>query len=205
MIETRKFAAALIAGGKCTRIGLKKTFLQFRGKTIFERTVSLLRERFDPVWIVGNNAEDFAAYDVPVIPDKVPDSGPLVGILTALLHSRSPYTFCCACDMPFIRGEVLDEMSAHARTGGADVLLPFCDGKLHPLFAFYSQSCIPTFETLLGRGELKMHRFLDHVTVRKIPFDSARFDGISPFFNVNTPEEFEQARKLAGEEPSPDS
>jgi len=44
-----------------------------------------------------------------------------------------------------------------------------------------------------------MHRFLDHVSVQKVTFDPARFDGISPFFNVNTPEDHELAKRLIGE------
>lgn len=199
MSKSRKFTAALIAGGKAKRMGRKKMFLRLNGVAILDRTLKLLRERFDPVWIIGNNAEDFRGYDIPVFPDHIPDSGPLVGIYSALVRSQTEYTFCCACDMPFIRREVLDELVDLADSGGWDVILPDHDEKLHPLFAFYGRNCVPVLERLIEKQDLKMHRFLEHVSVRKVTFDARRFGGISPFFNVNIPEEFERARKISEE------
>ena len=90
----------ILVGGKSRRMGRDKAFLQIVGKTLFERVLEIFRESFDRIVLVGDRAERFAAYDLPVLPDIYPGSA-LGGLYTALYHAETEYIFVSSCDLPF--------------------------------------------------------------------------------------------------------
>ena len=98
-------AAYLLAGGKSTRMGENKAFIDFRGQTLLDRALATLRAVCDSVTIVGDPST-FASYS-PVIPDLFPGCGPLAGIHAALTHSSAELNIMLAVDMPFVSAELL--------------------------------------------------------------------------------------------------
>lgn len=63
--------------------------------------------------------------------------GPLGGIYTGLLSSTSEYNFFCACDMPFLSGDLLKFIISE--TDGSDAVIPMVRGFVEPLHAIYSK------------------------------------------------------------------
>jgi molybdopterin-guanine dinucleotide biosynthesis protein A len=67
-----------------------------------------------------------------------------------------------------------------------------------PLHALYRRSCLPAIEAWLAAGQRQVIGFLPDVRVRDVlPAEISPLDpNFLSFLNVNTPEEWEQARKL---------
>ena len=49
----------ILAGGKNSRIGLNKAFLEIGGKKIIDRTIEIYKKIFDEILIITNTPEDY--------------------------------------------------------------------------------------------------------------------------------------------------
>ena len=70
---------------------------------------------------------------------------------------------------------------------------------LHPLHAVYRRACLAPIEAQLRAGDLRMMGFFAQVRTRYVSrAEALRFDlQLRSFFNVNTPEEWAEAERLA--------
>jgi len=94
------------------------------------------------------------------------------------------------CDMPFLNLGLLRYMVGMAP--GHDVIIPRLGEKLEPLHALYSKNCLKPIERLIERGDFKIIHFFPEAWVRYVErFDPEHLS----FFNINTPEDLERARK----------
>jgi molybdopterin-guanine dinucleotide biosynthesis protein A len=198
-------SAIILAGGKNTRIGKNKAFIQLpTGETILQNTLNVLQKIFPEIIIVTNqkeaylncNAQANAGSSRQVVEDLIKERGPLGGIFTGLCYSTAKRNFVVACDMPFVNPAVirllLDEGESH------DVAIPEIDGEVEPLFAVYSKNCMPVMFEHLQKQNLKMRELLSKLKVKKVKAED--IDQIDPqhlcFFNVNTHEDLQRALNL---------
>jgi molybdopterin-guanine dinucleotide biosynthesis protein MobB len=187
----------LLAGGESRRMGLDKRGLRLGGETLVQRNLAFLGEIF-PVVGLSVRAADQAPPDLPaaviVIPDEVPGS-PLGGLASVLSRLGEP-VFAMAADLiapdPDAVGHVLGAFRA------ADVALPVAGDHLEPLHAVYGPGCLPHMRRLLAAGAHSILDLLPLVRVARV-----RFADTAPFFNVNTPADWIEARRRMGERPEP--
>lgn len=104
--DRHNVTGVILIGGKSRRMGRDKAFLQISGKTFFEGVLGVLRDSFDRLLLVGDRAECFAGYDLPVLPDIYPGSA-LGGLYPALHRAETEYIFVSSCDLPFPNGGIL--------------------------------------------------------------------------------------------------
>lgn len=184
----------ILVGGKSRRMGRDKAFLDFHGTPLFENVLDLFRDTFRQVALVGDRAERFAAYPVPVFPDIYPGSA-LGGLYTGLVHASTGYIAVASCDMPFPSGDVLRHLCS-LRTG-YDVVVPATSHGYEPLFAVYAKSCLPTIRKFLDDGNYCAFGYYPQLKVREVTeAEIASF--ATPhhcFINLNTPEQAEDAEK----------
>src|SRR5580704_15742231 len=90
----------ILAGGKSTRMGVDKAFVDYEGRTLLARALDLARSVTPDVRVVGGskNVAPFA----PVVEDIYRDCGPLCGIHAALRASSSELNVMLAVDTPFV-------------------------------------------------------------------------------------------------------
>ena len=103
----KKMNAIILAGGKNSRIAVKKAFIKINSNTIIENTIQLFKSEFNRVIIVANKIEDYLHFGVEVISDTYKNIGPLGGIHAGLNASDTYYNFFVACDMPFINKKII--------------------------------------------------------------------------------------------------
>ncbi len=184
----------ILVGGKSRRIRCDKAFLHIAGKAFFERVLEIFGERFDRLILVGNQAERFAGYGLPVLPDIYPGSA-LGGLYTALYHSATEHVFVSSCDLPFPNQAVVGHLCS--LKSGFDAVVPTLAHGFEPLFALYAKSCLGPMRELLESGNFCAYGYFPQVRVRYVKDEElARLDrdGRS-FVNVNTPEDLERIRK----------
>lgn len=184
----------ILVGGKSRRMGRDKAFLQIAGKTLFERALKIFSESFDQIVLVGDRAERFAGYSLPVLPDIYPGSA-LGGLYTALYHAETEHIFVSSCDLPFPNREIL--LYLCLLRNGFDAVVPKTAHGLEPLFALYAKNCLGPMKALLDSGNFCAYAYYPQIRVRYVQDEEiADFnrDGRS-FVNVNTPEDFEKIIK----------
>lgn len=197
-----KFSVAIMAGGKSSRMGTDKSFVELHGKPIIERLIEQVTDLGQSeTLLITNRSDDYAHLGLPMVGDVFPDAGSLGGIYTAIYNTKFGDTLVIACDMPFVKPELLRYM-LRLRTeenGPYDVIVPRVDNYPEGLHAIYSKQCLEPIKKCLAMNRLKVIGFYDDVRVRYLdepeyqPFDSK---GLS-FFNVNTPEQLAEAERLA--------
>jgi molybdopterin-guanine dinucleotide biosynthesis protein A len=181
----------VLAGGSNTRFPLIKGLVKVGGERIIERTVRILREFCDEIIISTNCPENYFYLREKMVGDLYPMAGPAVGIFSALLHSSNDRNFVVACDMPFIKREliqyIIDVQS------DAPVVICSRRGYIDPLFGLYRKRLLPVLESHLQRGNTPLYRIIMSGETHIIHEEEIlRLDaGMSSFVNINTPQDFE--------------
>lgn len=184
----------ILVGGKSRRMGKDKAFLEVSGKPLFEHVLDVFRENFERTILVGDRAERFNGYELPVVPDIYPGSA-LGGLYTGLRHASTEYVFVASCDLIFPDGELLRYLCS--AKGGFDAVVPAPVHGFEPLFAVYAKSCLEPIRRLLEKGNFRIFDFYPRVKVKEVSGEElTQFDIEGKYFmNVNTPEEFARAKK----------
>ncbi len=200
--KTQSVSAAVLAGGQSRRMGRDKSLLRLGGQPLIERVLDRLACLSDDLLVVTNTPEKYGwlAGRVRFVPDPVgPGKGPLAGIAGALQAACHDPVIVVATDMPFLNVELLRYLARLSMTEGADVVVPVVEpGRPETMHAVYRKRCLPAIEAALAAGQFKIITFFPHVRVREVPAEELRrFDpDLLSFWNANTPEEWEQARRL---------
>ncbi len=187
-------AAFILAGGKSTRMGSDKAFVELDGQTLLARALDLARSITANVRIVGDPAK-FAAF-APVVQDIFPNCGPLGGIQASLRASAAELNLMLAVDMPFVSSDLLRYLIERARNSSATVTVPLCEGGNQPLCAVYRRAFAEAAEDALEQGRYKIDPLFAEDSTQVINEDELRENGFSPkmFRNLNTREELDHAR-----------
>jgi len=182
-------AAAILAGGKSTRMGFDKQELTFNGEPLMARLIRTMRQDFDAVVVVTARPELYQDLAVETVSDIYPGKGPLAGIHAALRFTEAEYVYVTACDMP----NYDPRMTALVRAVIAEHEPDACvvrQGKWFEFFhAAYGRAALPLLETILEGDIPSIGTFLRDVSTYYIPEQDVR--AISPgwelFRNLNTP------------------
>jgi molybdopterin-guanine dinucleotide biosynthesis protein A len=187
----------ILAGGKNTRMGENKAFLEIDGERLIDKTMNLYRQIFADIIIVTNDPLSYVEFtDAAIATDIYKGKGPLGGIYTGLFYSKSDYAFVCPCDMPFLNKGFVEYLLA--QTGKYDVIVPALAEGYQPLHAVYSRNCLPSIKRLLLLDKLKITGFYRDMRVLAISEEQIRpFNKDGRLFqNLNTPEDLEKIHPL---------
>jgi molybdopterin-guanine dinucleotide biosynthesis protein A len=204
--------ALILAGGDNKRLPVIKGFIEIKGCKIIESNINLLRQIFDCVIISTNEPGLYFYLGVPMVGDIVKHKGPMTGILSALVTLEPPEIFVTACDMPFIKPQLVKYIvnkwtqskgnsSLITRNPSSkkewDAAIPVFDGKSQPLLGIYSKRIIRNMEDAIKKGNRSLREFLKKLDVLYIGEEEVR--AIDPegksFVNINTLEDYEKAIK----------
>lgn len=184
--------AFILAGGKSTRMGRDKAFLDIDGQTLLERAIAKARGLTQNTTIIGSRAK-FAAFG-PVVEDVFLERGPLGAIHAALAASISELNLVLAVDMPFVQEGFLRWLIGEARKSEAVVTVVRSTGRLQPLCGVYRKSFGEIAQRSLEAGENKIDRLFSGVptcVIEEKQLVSAGFSS-AMFRNVNTREDWEE-------------
>jgi len=204
--------ALILAGGENKRLPVIKGFIEIKGWKIIESNVNILRQIFDCVIISTNEPGLYFYLGVPMVGDIVKHKGPMAGILSALVTLKAPEIFVTACDMPFIKPQLVkyivnkwiqskenSSLITHHPSPKKvwDAAIPVFDGKAQPLFGVYSKRIIRKMEDAIKKGNRSLREFLKELDVLYIGEEEVR--AIDPegksFVNINTLKDYEEAIK----------
>ncbi len=185
----------ILSGGKSARMGENKAFIEIDGVPIIHRIYSLFKELFQEIIIVTNQKELFSNINSEIYTDLLPNKGALGGLYTGLFFSNFSYSFCVACDMPFINKSLVKYLIKNIED--YNVIVPLTKDGLQPLHAIYSKNCLDAIKKTIENGKYKIIDFYSLVNVKILKEED--FGYLDPlresFINVNTPEELFSIKK----------
>ena len=174
-------------------MGRPKALLPFDGTPLIAHVVETLRAHFPEVVVVAAPDQDLPSLPVTLVRDEVAFQGPVSGIHAGLKAAGGEVGFVTSCDAVFLNPDVIRLVLA--RIADHEVAVPHWQGRFQPLHAAYRRTVLPYLEDQLQRGELRPVQLFDKVPTRRIDEDEIR--AVDPegwtFFNMNTPEDYEQA------------
>jgi molybdopterin-guanine dinucleotide biosynthesis protein A len=189
----------ILAGGKSTRMGTDKAFVELEGQTLLSRMLALAKAVSRDVRIVGDR-QKFSTHAV-VVEDIFRNCGPLAGIHAALRFSSTDRNLILAVDLPFITEEFLDFLIARSRSSSAEITVVRTEQGWQPLCAVYHRAVAHYAEDALRRGQYKIDLLFETANTCVISEIELLAAGFSPqlFRNLNTPEELAEAKRFRGE------
>ena len=189
MKHTRKIACAVLAGGKSSRMGQDKAFLQLKGSTFLESICQILEDTglFDEKIISSGSRDLESRKEWKTVKDLYRDRGPIGGIHAVLGAASSSAVFFLCCDMPYINEDLIRQIydSFTGKEEGVAVITR--DGRKHPLCAIYQTSVFEKAEAAIKRGEYGMGALLEKSQIRWIFLKEGEEAVMT---NINTPEEY---------------
>jgi molybdopterin-guanine dinucleotide biosynthesis protein A len=184
---------AILVGGKSSRMGRDKAFLEVGGHPLVAIATDVLRRVFERVILAGDDGRRFASLGLPSFPDRIPGSA-LGGLLTALSSASDEWVFVVPCDLPEPSESLIRRVCSLRE--GHDAVVPRNGEGIEPLFACYHRRCIPVIEDFLAAGSLRFTGVLERLRVHWLEgADLAEADGSGrSFVNLNTPEDVARFR-----------
>lgn len=196
------FEAFILAGGRSTRMGADKAAALVGGTSMLDRIAEAAADAGAARITVVSSRGALEGYET--VPDIFRGKGALGGIHSALKHSSCEAVFITACDFPLISAEFI-RLLVDRFNGGSDccVIPEQPDGVFQPLAAVYSRSrCLAICEEILSDPDSSnaVKALLDGTEPFHLSFGEYEHlrNADSILLNVNTPEELDQAGRLAG-------
>lgn len=189
----------ILAGGKSTRIGTNKAFLNINNDFFIQILINKIINLGKNIIIVTNNINLYSFIQnnkIQIIQDIQPDKGVLMGLYTGLEYSKTDYNFVISCDIPFFKpnlGQYLWNLK-----DGYDVIIPKLSTGLEPLHAIYSKNCIKAIKKSLAENKSRLISFHADVMVRYVQENEILTldPQLISFFNINTMSDYQKAQEL---------
>ncbi len=182
----------ILAGGKSSRMGRDKALITFGETSLSEFQYKRAEKLFKRVFISAK-WEKFD-FDPPLIKDAHATFSPLGAIVGVL--ERLEDAFFIPVDTPFLtKKEIAKIYSAYEEFPEFNAYIAQTS-RLHPLVGIYKKNSLPLLREALKNNRHRMHEVIDKLNVLTVKFEDE-----NPFFNINRPEHYEKAVKIAkGEE-----
>ena len=184
--------ALILAGGKSTRMGTDKRYLNYHGRPQQEFACNLTEEAGLPTFFSvsheGNDANESS------IQDRYIGLGPLGGILSAMMKDPNSAWLVLACDLPAFDQEALKCLINERKTGKhATAFLNEQTGFPDPLCTIYEPKMYPKMLQFLAMGYSCPRKALINSTIQMVKAEKQEW-----LENVNTPEQFREIKSRMG-------
>ncbi len=210
-------AGLILAGGQSRRMGGgHKSLLALGERSLLQHAIARLRPQVGALALsVNQDRERFAPFGLPLLQDRQPGfAGPLAGVEAGLawLAERPPvganqvpprYLALASCDAPFFPADLVARLLESLEPqGSAQVAMAVSQTRRHPVFSLWSVDLLGDLQSALADGVRKVEAFTEPQGVALVewPLVSVMRDGqaaaIDPFFNINRPEDLEEASRL---------
>jgi len=189
--------AVILAGGKSTRMGFDKQFLEVNNKLLMENLICELKKEFQDIIIVTNKPEEYKNSKCRIFSDEIKEVGPLSGIHVGLKNSKSKYTYFIACDMPNINLNYIQQMKNEIIQGKPDACVSQKEGRIEPFNSFYSTNILDKVEELIRSNRRSMLTLINNIKTLVIDEKTLeRYNKLfDMFINLNTREDLQRFEK----------
>jgi len=192
---------AILAGGQSKRMGKDKLFLELNNKKLIEHTVDKVKKYLKKVVIITNKENEFfLKNNLITVKDCIEGQlGPLVGILTAMKWAKENLKQCSwiatfPCDTPFFPESIIKIFIEESKKKESLIFCANSHGRSHNIFGLWSIDLYDKLkDDLINKKIRKVQDWTEKNKIKNLEF---KFEDYDPFFNINTKEDLEFAKKL---------
>jgi molybdenum cofactor guanylyltransferase len=187
----------ILAGGKSSRMGQNKALMPFRGEPIIDRLAALMKSKFKRVILVTNTPDEYSYLNIECFTDFYENIGPLAGIHSGLVNSKTERNFVLSCDIPLINCEIIEYICS--RITDMPITIVRADGFLQHLCGIYNRKILPYAADMLMKAGISgkpntcnIHKLTGEQGAEII--DAFEIPGYTEgmFLNLNRPEDYER-------------
>ncbi|PAV03898.1 molybdenum cofactor guanylyltransferase [Methanobacterium sp. A39] len=188
----------ILCGGRSRRMGKDKGSLILNGKPMILHVLDTVKDIVDEIVLVLRDQEQIDKYkpilkdiypSVKVVTDEKKDQGPLIGILTGLLHINSEFAQILPCDSPFISKSFVLKMFEIAGAKKFDAFVPIWDdGHIEPLHSIYKKDTAIVIMDLIENKKRTVKSLIESLKVKYVDVDELDESTMS-FRNLNRVED----------------
>lgn len=202
-----RIIGTIIAGGRSRRMdGNEKAFLMLEGRLLISHVADRMTPQVEALSINANgDPARFSELGLRVVCDSVASrSGPLSGLATMLDDAAmTPGTTHLATapgDCPFLPDNLVHRLASSLETA-PKAAIAVSRGRNHPIIGLWPVTLAQHLRNHLETTDrLSVMGFLDTIEWHGVEFDAGHPDGADPFFNVNTPDDLETARRFLSDD-----
>ena len=192
---------AILAGGQSKRMGQDKLFLELNNRKLIEYTIDKVKKYLKNVIIITNQKNEFfLKKNLITVEDCIKGQlGPLVGILTAMKWAKENLKECSwiatfPCDTPFFPETIIQKFIEKSKEKDSLLLCASSHGRKHNIFGLWSiEPYEKLHDDLINNKIRKVQDWIEKNKIANVEFNFKEYD---PFFNINTLDDLEAAKKI---------
>ena len=199
-MDHNNILAVVLAGGKSQRFGRDKSQVKLGNKILIDYILTEIKDLYQDILIVTNEPIKFLVSNkISVISDIKKGLGPLGGVLSAMKwvkDNKKDYKWISTfpIDTPFFRKEYLNKFYREINLKESNLFFMKSKNTRHNIFGLWSLELFENLDLALKRGHRKVELWANDIGVKTIDFKHE--NNKDPFFNINTKEDLETAKKL---------
>ena len=174
---------AVLCGGRSTRMGRDKAFVEIDGVPMARRVAdALVSAGCSPVVAIGGDADGLATLGLPVVADGWPGEGPVGGVRTALGEfPDAAAVVVVACDTPWLEGSAVAALVRALLDDPVAMVAVAHTDRVEPLCASWRPSALSAVANAMDAGERRLHAVVAALPSCSVPLVP------SVLRNVNAP------------------
>ncbi|MBN2662305.1 MAG: molybdenum cofactor guanylyltransferase [Bacteroidales bacterium] len=190
MLKNNDITGIILAGGKSSRMGFDKCFIEHNEISLIQKSINVISEIAGKVIISANN-KNYTKLGYKTVSDLEQNIGPIGGINVALQNSATKANIISPCDMPFINSELFKYLLSFYNNQTA--IVPIFNGKVEPLTGVYSKNILPFIQEQIEEKKFKILSLLQKANALfvditpNLPFFSEKM-----FVNINSKDDLEK-------------
>ena len=199
-MDHNNILAVVLAGGKSKRFGRDKSQVKLGNKILIDYILTEIVDFYKDILIVTNEPIKFLdSNKISIANDIKKGLGPLGGIFSAMKwvkDNKKDYKWISTfpIDTPFFKKKHLIKFYKEINLDKSNLFFMKSKNKRHNIFGLWSLELYEKLESALNRGDRKVELWANEIGVKTIDFENE--NNKDPFFNINTEEELEIAKKL---------
>lgn len=188
-LETFSVTGVILAGGKAMRMGgVNKALQEYQSKPLIDSVTESMLEICQELYINANKdhilfeEKGFSTFSDD---QKYPDSGPLIGVYSALQITNTSHLLLSPCDTPSVPSCVFKTLVECARLQPTKIFYIDTPSGAQPLHAIWPvNGMLKLLDERLKKSDFKVMDFYRHVTSEGVCWDAE-----DVFMNINTDKE----------------
>ena len=199
-MDHNNILAVVLAGGKSKRFGRDKSQVKLGDKILIDYILSEIIDIYKDILIVANEPIKFLDSDkISLTSDYKKDLGPLGGVFSAMKwakDNKKKYKWISTfpIDTPFFKKKHLSKFYQDISLEKSNLFFMKSKNTRHNIFGLWSLELYEKLELALNNGDRKVELWANEIGVKTIDFQFENNN--DPFFNINTEDELEVAKKF---------
>ena len=199
-MDHNNILAVVLAGGKSRRFGRDKSQVKLGDKILIDYILTEILDFYRDILIVANEPIKFLdSNKITLTKDFKKGLGPLGGVFSAMKwvrDNKKDYEWISTfpVDTPFFKKEHLSKFYKEIDLNKSKLFFMKSKNTRHNIFGLWSLELFEKLESALNSGDRKVELWANEIGVKTIDFEYE--NNKDPFFNINTKEDLEIAKKI---------